>query len=396
MTEKSSQPFSLIRLWRHKESRAVLLQIIIVAAVFAFIAWLALNASRNLDALGQGIDYTFLAQVAGYDITPEQQLIDYTSTDTHARAALVGILNTLLVAVCGIAAATVVGFLVGVMRLSPNFLVNRIASVYVEIFRNVPILLWILLFHGVIINSLPRPRDAISIEDTIFLTNRGFYLPRPVWLEGAGLTLIALIIGIVGSYFYARHARRVQVQTGRILPTLQVSIAAIVLLPLAVFAISGLPVEFEIAEKRGFNFQGGWALKPEFLSLWGALSLYTAAFIAEIVRSGIVAVSHGQTEAAYALGIKRQRTLQLVVIPQALRVIVPPLTNQYLNLTKNSSLAIAVGYMDIVATLGGISLNQTGRAMEAMSLVLVIYLTISLLISSFMNWYNKRIKLVER
>ena len=391
----SSTPLPL-RIWRNKDSRAVIIQIVIVAAVFAFIAWLALNASRNLDAIGQGVNFSFLWQTAGYDITPEQQLIAYDSTRTHGRAALVGLLNTLLVAICGIFAATVFGFLVGIMRLSPNFLVNRIAYAYVEMFRNVPVLLWILLFHGVIVNNLPRPREAISLDDTFFLTNRGFYMPKPLWQDGAWLTGFALVLGLAFSYFYSRHARRIQIQTGRTLPVFWLSLAAIVLLPALVFLLSGMPVEFEISEKRGFNFQGGWVLKPEFLALWGSLSLYTAAFIAEIVRSGILAVSHGQSEAAFALGLRRQRTLQLIIIPQALRVIVPPLTSQYLNLTKNSSLAIAVGYMDLVATLGGISLNQTGRAIESMSLVLLIYLAISLCISAVMNWYNHRIKLVER
>ena len=387
---------SLISLWNRRESRAVIIQILVVSLVMATIAFLVNNASHNLENLGQDIDYTFLWQTAGYDINSDQQLIYYDSTMSHAWAAVTGLLNTLFVAATGIVAATIVGFLVGIMRLSSNFLVSKITYWYVEGFRNVPLLLWILLFHGVIVNNLPHPRQAASIGDMFFLTNRGFYFPKANFLDGAGYSLIVLCIGAVAAWFYARHAKRVQIETGHILPVLWVSLGLVVGLPLVVFALSGFPVEWDFAVKKGFNFQGGSAIKPEFLSLWGALSLYTSAFVAENVRGGILAVSHGQSEAAAALGLPRNRSLQLIIIPQALRVIIPPLTSQYLNLTKNSSLAIAVGYMDLLATLGKISLGQTGRAIESMSLVLLIYLCISLMISAVMNWYNRRIKLVER
>ena len=387
---------TVIRLWRNRESRAVIMQIIVVLIVFSLFGYLGYNAKVNLDAVDQGIDYSFMSQTAGYDIHSDQQLIAYDSTDTHGRAALVGLLNTLKVAVLGIIAATIIGFIVGVMRLSPNYLIAGISRVYVEGFRNVPVLLWILLFHGVIVNALPVPKAALNLGDMVFFTNRGFYFPSPQFESVAIWSALACLIGIGFSIWYYQRARKIQIATGHISPVLWVSLGAIIGLPLIVFLLSGVPLSWDIPAKKGFNFAGGMVVKPEFLALWGSLSLYTSAFIAENVRGGIQAISHGQTEAAFALGIRRNRTMQLVIIPQAMRVIVPPLTSQYLNLTKNSSLAIAVGYMDVVATLGGITLNQTGRAMESMSLVLLIYLSISLSISLFMNWYNKRIKLVER
>ena len=387
---------TIIGLWRHKESRAILMQILAVSLVFALIAYFTVNAYQNLETLGQDVDYGFLDTTAGYDIPTAQQLIAYDSTMSHGRAALVGILNTLLVAVTGIALATLIGFVVGILRLSKNYLVSGLARIYVEVFRNVPILLWILLFHGVIVHNLPIPKQAISLWDSLILTNRGFYFPEPIFDDRAIYSVIALVIGFVMAIFYARRAKRIQIATGKISPVLWVSIGLIIGLPLVVFALSGFPFEWDMPVKKGFNYQGGMVIKPEYTALWLALSLYTASFIAENVRAGILAVSHGQTEAAFSLGLKPTRTMQLIIIPQAMRVIVPPTTNQYLNLTKNSSLAIAVGYMDIMSTLGGITLNQTGRAIEAMSLALLIYLVISLLISLFMNWYNKRIKLVER
>ena len=242
----------------------------------------------------------------------------------------------------------------------------------------------------------PRPKNAIPVGDTIFLTNRGFYTPKPVFEPAMWAVFIAFLVGIGFSWWFKNYAKKVQDATGKIYPVLWVSLAAIILFPILVYFVVGSPMNFEMAELRGFNFQGGLVLRPEFVALWLALSLYTAAFIAEIVRAGIQAISHGQTEAAFALGIRPNRTMQLVIIPQALRVIIPPLSSQYLNITKNSSLAIAIGYMDIVATIGGISLNQTGREMECMTIVLALYLSFSLMISAFMNWYNKKMRLVER
>jgi len=389
----------ILKLWRNKETRGVIIQIFTIAAIFAFGAWLITNAIANLEALGKGFSFSFLGEPSSYDIG-FSPFIEFTSRSPHLVAALVGLQNTLLIAVAGIILATIVGFIVGVLRLSKNFLMNRIAYCYVELIRNVPVLLWILLLHGFVVSSLPQPRDFRGIEGVenmmFFFTNRGLYMPGPNFDPLAFASLAAFIIGIVGAIVYAKRAKVKQEATGQISPVLWVSLGLIFGLPLAAFVVTGFPMSWDYPAFAGFNFKGGWVIKPEFMALWLALSLYTSSFIAEIVRSGIQSVSHGQTEAAHALGIRHNRALQLVIIPQALRVIVPPLTSQYLNLTKNSSLAIAIGYYDLVATIGGISLNQTGREMECMIIVLMTYLTISLLISAFMNWYNKRIKLVER
>ena len=385
---------AISRLWNNKETRAVIVQIIAILLIFGFFAYLIRNAAINLEAIGKGYSFDFLTQPSNYDIS--QRFIEYDSRSSHLRAMTVGIINTLLVAVCGLVLATMVGFTLGVLRLSRNWLTNKLAYVYIEYVRNVPLLLHILLVHGIIVHTLPVPKQAINLNDAAFLTNRGFHTPKPLfeplfWIVGG---LIAA--GILFSLWFTWYAKKVQDQTGNRYPVFWVNLGAIVGLPLVMHFLLGNPITWDTPELKGFNFKGGLVLRPEFIALWLALSLYTASFIGEIVRAGITAVSWGQTEASYALGINRRRTLNLVVIPQALRVIVPPLTSQYLNLTKNSSLAIAIGYMDIVATIGGISLNQTGREMECMTIVLLLYLTMSLLISASMNWYNKRIKLVER
>lgn len=384
----------LSRLWRDEHSRAVIIQIAAVVLIFATFAYLVRNAVVNLETIGKGFSFAYLWEPASYDIS--QTLIEYTSRSTHFRAMLVGILNTMLVAVSGIVLATVVGFFLGVLRLSKNLLANKLAHVYIDYVRNVPVLLHILLVYGVIVNTFPPPREATDLGGIAFLANRGFYVPKPLF-EPLFLAVLGIFAaGIIFTIWFRRYAANVQKKTGEHYPVFWVSLGAVLGLPLASFFLLGLPISFEIPEFSGFNFQGGMVVRPEFTALWLALSLYTAAFIAEIVRSGILAVNYGQTEAALALGINHGRTLDLIVIPQALRVIVPPLTSQYLNLTKNSSLAIAIGYMDIVATIGGISLNQTGREMECMIIVLALYLVLSLFISAIMNIYNRRIKLVER
>lgn len=382
------------RLWNDKESRSVIIQIIALIAIFSFFGYMVRNAILNLEALGKGFSFSFLFQPASYDIN--QHLIEYDSRSSHLRAAVVGIINTLLVAVAGIILATIVGFILGVLRLSKNWLTNRMAYVYVEYVRNVPVLIHILLVHGIIVHSLPIPKNAINFYDGMFLTNRGLFSPKPLFEPLFWVVFALLVIGIVFAIWFRSYAKRVQDATGHYYPVFWISLAAIVGVPLIAYFLLGSPITWEIPELKGFNYRGGMVIRPEFIALWLALSLYTAAFIGETVRAGILAVDWGQTEAASALGISRRRTLSLVVIPQALRVIIPPLTSQYLNLTKNSSLAIAIGYMDIVATIGGISLNQTGREMECMIIVLLLYLTLSLIISAFMNWYNNRIKLIER
>ncbi|MCG6890197.1 MAG: ABC transporter permease subunit [Gammaproteobacteria bacterium] len=394
--ETSSGNTSLLyRLFFDKELRSVTIQVITMALIIAFFFFIVSNAITNLETIGKGYSFDFLWDASNYDIN--QTLIEYDSRSPHWKAAVVGILNTLLVAVAGIILSTIVGFLLGVLRLSSNWLINRTVYVYIEYVRNVPVLLHILLVHGIIVNNLPVPKNAMmAFDGTLFLTNRGFYTPKPLFEPAMWAVLIAFVIGIAFTIWFKGYAKKIQDATGKIYPVLWISLGAILLFPIIVFFLAGMPLSWDYPLLQGFNFKGGLVLRPEFVALWIALSLYTAAFIAEIVRAGIQAISHGQTEAAFALGIKPSRTMQLIIIPQALRVIIPPLSSQYLNITKNSSLAIAIGYMDIVATIGGISLNQTGREMECMTIVLGIYLAFSLMISAFMNWYNKRMKLVER
>jgi general L-amino acid transport system permease protein len=394
-TDTSGNPSLLYRIVNDKEMRSVAIQVITIALLFAFLFYVVRNAMVNLEAIGKGYSFKFLSEASNYDIN--QTLIEYTSRSSHTRAALVGIINTMLVAVTGVVIATAVGFVLGVLRLSTNWLINRTVYVYIEYVRNVPVLLHILLVHGIVVNTLPVPKNAWSyLDGSFFLTNRGFYTPKPVFEPAMWAVFIAFLIAVGFSWWFKRYAQKVQDQTGKTYSVFWISLAAIVLSPILVYFLVGQPMTPDYAVLKGFNFKGGLVIRPEFIALTLALSLYTAAFIAEIVRAGIQAISHGQTEAAYALGIKPGRTMSLVIIPQALRVIIPPLSSQYLNITKNSSLAIAIGYMDIVATIGGISLNQTGREMECMTIVLGLYLTFSLIISGFMNWYNKKMKLVER
>ena len=394
VAESDRPSAGLLSLWYNREARQVIIQIFTVAVVFAAIFYLARNAAINLERIGKDLGFAFLLEPSSYDIN--QTFIEYSSRSSHLRAAVVGVLNTFAVAICGVFLATVVGFVLGVLRLSKNLLMNKIVYCYVEAVRNVPVLLWILLMHGFVVHTLPHPKQAGDIAETFFFSNRGINMPSPTFEPLFWASALVFVAGIVGAIVYKRHAKKVQDETGKILPVLWVSLGLVIGAPLVVFLITGMPIEWSIPELKGFNFKGGVTVKPELMALTLALALYTSAFIAEIVRAGIMAVNYGQTEAAHALGLRNNRTLQLVVIPQALRVIVPPLTSQYLNLTKNSSLAIAIGYMDVTATLGGITLNQTGREMECMLLLMAIYLSISLAISSFMNWYNKRIKLIER
>ena len=386
----------LLQLWRNKESRGVIIQIFTMLVVFALLAAIARNVVINLEAVGKEFSFGFLLWPAAYDIG-FSPFLEYTNQSTHLRAGVVGLLNTLLVAFWGCLLATALGFVLGIMRLSSNWLVNKVSYVYVEFMRNVPILIHILAIYALVVTLLPSAKKAINVgADAFFLSNRGFYVPSPVFEDGATFVGIVILISIALVFFFKRWARRAQDQTGKIYPVLWVSIGILIALPGIALVAKGMPISWDVPVLKGFNFKGGMAIKPEFLALWLGLSLYTACFIAEIVRAGIAAVSHGQSEAAFALGLRPNRTLQLIIIPQAMRVIVPPLCSQYLNLTKNSSLAIAIGYMDITATLGGISLMQTGKEMETMLIVMGVYLVISLLISAFMNWFNHRIKLTER
>tara|TARA_R110002110_G_scaffold266961_2_gene482720 strand:+ start:3380 stop:4573 length:1194 start_codon:yes stop_codon:yes gene_type:complete len=383
------------RPWRNESVRAVGIQVFVVCAFFAVLAWLIGNVAANFAALDKSFSFRFLWELpAGYDIN--QTPIDYTNRDSHLRAAFVGLLNTGLVAVVGIVLATLLGFSVGILRLSNNWLVSRIAYVYVEFTRNTPVLLLILLWHGIIINTLPHPRQALSLGGSVFLSNRGFYVPAPVTEPGFWWVVLAFCGAILVAALMYRRGRRLRIETGERKPYLLCGIGLVIILTAGAIVLTDAPVTLDRPALRGFNYQGGITLIPEFVALTWALAFYTSGFIAENVRSGIVSVDRGQTDAARALGLTQNRTMKLVILPQAMRVIVPPLTSSYLDLVKNSSLAIAIGYMDLVATLGGITLTQTGREMETMLLVMLVYLLISLSISWIMNIYNRRQRVVER
>ena len=352
------------------------------------------NTVTNLRQQGIAAGFGFLDRTAGFDIS--FALIDYSAVSTYGRAFWVGLLNTLLVAGLGIFLATILGFIIGIARLSTNWLISRLALVYIETIRNIPLLLQLLFWYVAVLQALPHPRDSVAILDTVFLNNRGLTIPLAVLGEGIGAMLIALLVAALAVVVLTHWARRRREATGQSFHTALTSLALLIGVPLVVFVAIGAPVTFEYPEMGRFQLTGGLTLVPEFVALLLGLTIYTAAFIAEIVRAGINAVSHGQIEAASALGLRPTYTLRFVVVPQALRVIIPPLTSQYLNLTKNSSLAVAIGYPDLVSVVAGTTLNQTGQAIEAIALTMAVYLTLSLLISLFMNWYNRRIALVER
>ena len=366
-----------------------------------FAAWLVNNTVQNLSALGKDFNFAFLWSRAGYDIN--QHLIPYTNDSTHARAAVVGILNTFLVAILGCITATVIGVFGGVLRLSPNWLVARLAGAYVEIFLNIPVLLWILALLAILTDAMPAPAafrgddaTASMILGSIAVTNRGVYAPWPIFEPGWQWVVGTFIASLAAIVLFGRYATKRQEETGERLPTFWIKLAILILPTLLVDRLLGSAVSLELPVLDRFNFKGGLLIDKSLIALWMALSLYTGAFIAENVRAGILAISRGQTEAAGALGLRPRRIMSLVVLPQALRVIIPPMISQYLNLTKNSSLAIAVGYMDARATLGGITMNQTGRELECMLLLMGFYLVLSLVISSVLNWYNARKALKER
>ncbi|ARC17184.1 amino acid ABC transporter permease [Vibrio parahaemolyticus] len=374
--------------------RSAIFQIIAIAALVFFFYTIINNALNNLDARGIATGFGFLNQEAGFGIG--LTLIEYNETYSYGRTFIVGLLNTALVSVLGIILATAIGFTMGVARLSTNWLVSRLAAVYIETFRNIPLLLQIFFWYFAVLQALPSARQSLSLGEAIFLNVRGLYFPAPVFNEGSGVVIAAFAIGLIATISISIWARNKQRLTGQQTPMGRIGLGLLVGLPLLVYFVSGMPISLEYPELKGFNFKGGISIIPELAALLLALSVYTAAFIAEIVRSGINAVSHGQTEAAMSLGLPRAKTLKLVVIPQALRIIIPPLTSQYLNLTKNSSLAMAIGYPDLVSVFAGTTLNQTGQAIEIIAMTMGVYLTLSLLTSALMNLYNRKVALVER
>lgn len=394
MPDNSIRPTSRVAPWNNPKLRALFFQIVVLLAVVAFGAFIVHNTLLNLDKRGIKTGFEFLHNEAGFGIL--QTLIPYSESSPFIMTFWVGLLNTLLVSFLGIVFATLLGFLMGIARLSKNWLVAKLATVYIETFRNIPLLLQIFFWYFAVLQALPAPRQSISLGEAIFLNVRGLYLPKPVLESGFIGVWIALGLGLTASIIIARWARRRQQVTGQIFPVYRTGLALTLGLPFVVYWLIGAPMGWDIPHLQGFNFKGGITIIPELAALVTALTIYTGAFIAEVVRAGILAVPHGQTEAAHALGLNHGQTLRQVVIPQAMRVIIPPLTSQYLNLTKNSSLATAIGYPDLVAVFAGTTLNQTGQAVEVITMTMAVYLVISLSISFLMNLYNRRMALVER
>ncbi len=404
MTALSDPPkgsFQLSMLVNDTRYRSYTFQAIAFVAVCLLFGWMVSNALNNPTLRQSGISFDFLGQPAGYDIN--QQPIPFDSQDTHLRAAVVGVMNTLIVAFLGCITATVIGVFAGILRLSNNWIVSKLMSVYVEAFRNVPVLIWILIIFSFMAYSLPQPsafRGEDSASSMLFgafaFTNRGIYTPYPIFQPLAWAVFAVFVSSIAGIFLLRRYARNELYDRGRMVRTFWPSVALFFVPTILAYYAFGRPITLDYPSLQGFNFQGGLNIRGSLIALWFALAIYTGAFIAENVRAGIQAISRGQTEAAASLGLRPGRVMNLVILPQALRIIIPPLISQYLNLTKNSSLAIAVGYMDVTGTLGGITLNQTGRAIEAVLLLMVFYLLISLSISAVMNVYNSAVSLKER
>jgi len=388
--------------------RGVFFQVILIAALVFFFLWLTDNTLTNLSNQGKSLGFAFLSGTAGFQISQTfgTWLFDYqVGTSTYLDVYFIGIANTLLVAVLGIIAATVIGFTLGIMRLSNNIVFKAFATTYIEMLRNIPILLQLFFWYFAVLRSLPGKRDKLEIiPDLIGVNITGLYLPAPVPQDSFFYSVIALALAILLTFGVNRYAKRAQEQTGKITPVFLIGTALVIVIPLITFLATNSPLDWNLPEfrdtgpmlRRGYQSGSGMILVPELIAVWLALSLYTAAFIAEIVRAGILAISKGQTEAASALGIRPNFTLRLVVIPQAMRVIIPPLTSQYLNITKNSSLAVAIAYPELVSVFAGTALNQVGKEIEMIFMMMMVYLTVSLITAAFMNWYNSRVKLVER
>ena len=395
MTDKTSRVRSPQRRrwsWNDPATRALIYQVLILGLVGLGVWYLASNTLHNLAARNISTGFAFLHEEAGFAIG--ESMVEYSPADTYGHAVVVGLLNTLRVSVIGVIAATLVGTVLGISRLSKNWLISRLAGLYIEVMRNIPLLLQLLFWYAVITELMPGPRQALSPLPDVFLSNRGLKIP---WLKGDAMDWIfgGLALAIILIVVLAHWARRHQEATGKIFPLVRAALGILIVVPVLAWLLSGGTLEIDRPELKGFNFQGGLNLSPEFAALLAGLVIYTSAFVGEVVRSGIQAVNQGQWEAASSLGLSRARMLRLVILPQAMRVIIPPMTSQYLNLTKNSSLAVAIGYPDIVAVTNTI-LNQTGQAIEGIMIIMAAYLVVSLSISVFMNWYNKRIALVER
>lgn len=384
----------MLTLLRNQKIRGIIFQLLTVIGLVAFLWYIGTNTLANIEQRGIQTGFGFLQGTAGFGI--DQSPIPYTEEDTHGRVFIVGLLNTIIIAFVGIVFSTIVGLIIGILRLSNNWLIAKLAKAYIDFFRNIPLLLQILFWYNVVLRAMPSPKQSFSFFDSIFINNRGFYFPKPEYNMTFFAILIGFVVAIVGIFFLNGWANKRKESTGKDFMMLPWSIAIIVLLPIFAYFIGGAHLNFSFPELRGFNFKGGKVLSPEFLALSFALTIYTATFIAEAVRSGIEAVSHGQKEAAASMGFTPYQSLKLVVLPQAIRIAIPPIINQYLNLTKNSSLATAVGYPEIVTVFAGTSLNQVGQAIEIIAMTMLVYLVISLGVSALLNWFNHKMKIKER
>ena len=394
-TKSASPPASAAGLaWFYDPKvRGYASQIIVVALLLWGLYEIIGNTQANLKKLNQNFGFDFLTQASGFDLS--SSLIDYSSSSTYGRAIVAGLLNTVIVAVLGIFFATIIGFGVGVMRLSKNRVVAGAATLYIELIRNIPLLLQIFMWYALVLKPLPGVKEAYSFFGSVFISKKGILMPHPNFGAGAWLALVFVALALIGTWWFRKRARKAQDETGKITPVWLISIPIIVLSPFVGLLFAGWPLSFDYPELKGFNFAGGMTMVPEMVALLIALIVYSATFIAETVRGGIQAVSHGQSEASSALGLSRGKALRLVIIPQAMRIIIPPLASQYLNLTKNSSLAIAIGFPDLMYS-GGTVNNQSGKAIEVVFILMVVYLSLSLLTAAFMNWFNSRMKMVER
>ncbi len=379
---------------RDEKIRGIIYQIITITIFVAFLFYIAQNTAHNIEQRGIKTGFAFLHDTAGFDIT--ESPIPFTPSSTHLKVFEVGLLNTLIVSFWGIVFSSLIGLLIGVWRLSPNWLINRIAAAYIETFRNIPVLLQILFWYNVVLATLPPARHSINLFDTFFINNRGFFMPEFHFGEGAWMIAAALAAAIGGVVWMHRWAKKRQEETGEQFPVLLTAIILLIALPLLAYLLAGKPISAVYPELHGFNFKGGKTFTPEFLALLFALSIYTATFIAEAIRSGIEAVPKGQKEAATSLGLSPLQQLRLVILPQAVRIAIPSIINQYLNLIKNSSLAAAIGYPELVTIFAGTSLNQTGQALEILLITMLTYLIISLIVSLILNWFNAKMKIKER
>ena len=384
----------MTQLLRNQKVRGILFQILTVIGLVAFLWYIGSNTVTNIEQRGIKTGFEFLNSTAGFNI--DEAPIEFSQSDTHFKVFLVGLTNTLIIGAVGIVFATILGLIIGVLRLSNNWLIKKLAAAYIDIFRNIPVLLQILFWYNVVLKALPVPKRSIELVGGVFMNNRGLYLPRPDWNTTTIAVLSSFFVVGIAIFFINRWANKRQEETGQDFPVILVGLALFVIVPVLAYFVSGANFNFDYPQLRGFNFRGGKSISPEFLALTFALVIYTATFIAEAVRSGIEAVKKGQKEAAASIGLTEYQALKLVVLPQAIRIAIPPTINQYLNLIKNSSLATAVGYPEIVTVFSGTSLNQTGQAIEIIAMTMLVYLTISLIVSAILNWFNHKMKIKER